>query len=70
MIYFLLISIISLAILALLLWRAPRGWQDADGFHLGQQSYRPIDVPPLGTEPVPTDKPINAPERRRLRKAA
>jgi hypothetical protein len=70
MIYFLLISIISLAILAFLLWRAPRGWQDEDGFHLGEQSHRPIDVPPLVTEPVPTDKPIKAPERRRLRKAA
>lgn len=45
MIYFLLASGASLAVLGLLLWRAPRGWQDQDGFHLGEETYQEIDLP-------------------------
>ena len=45
MIYFLLASGASLAVLGLLLWRAPRGWQDQDGFHLGEETYQEIDCP-------------------------
>lgn len=43
MIYLLLASGASLAILGLLLWRAPRGWQDQDGFHLGEEPYQQSD---------------------------
>lgn len=44
MTYLLLASGISLAVLALLLWQAPRGWQDQDGFHLGKEPYTPLDT--------------------------
>ena len=47
MIYLLLTSGVSLCILALLLWRAPRGWQDADGFHLGDEPAPESTEPPV-----------------------
>lgn len=44
MTYLMLLSGLSLAVLALLVWRAPRGWQDEDGFHLGDEPYEGIGV--------------------------
>lgn len=41
MICLLLGSGLSLVILGLLAWRAPRGWQNQDGFHLGDEPNRP-----------------------------
>jgi hypothetical protein len=70
MIYFLLISVVSLVVLAVLLSRAPRGWQDEDGFHLGQQPCPAVDEPPLGTEPATVEQATTAPVRRQIRKAA
>ena len=48
--YLLIVSGISLAILGLLLWRAPRGWQDDQGFHLGDVPAEPGEAP-QGTAP-------------------
>ena len=42
MVYLLLIQMISVAILAYLLWRAPEGWQDENGFHFGREPDRQI----------------------------
>lgn len=52
---FLSCSALSLLALTLLLWRAPRGWQDDNGFHLGTE-------PPTVTAPPA--------KRRAARKAA
>lgn len=65
MTYFLLISGASLAVLAFLLWRAPRGWQDDNGFHLGQEPYRRIDTSAAGPQQAAAETP-----RARVRKAA
>ncbi|MFM6950231.1 MAG: hypothetical protein ACKOW1_04305 [Novosphingobium sp.] len=43
MTYLLLTSAASLAVFVLLLWRAPRGWQDDRGFHLGDEPYQDLD---------------------------
>ena len=40
MLYLLLVPVVSLAILAVLVWRAPEGWEDESGFHLGQAPYQ------------------------------
>ena len=40
MLYLLLVPVVSLAILAVLVWRAPEGWEDEYGFHLGQEPYQ------------------------------
>ncbi len=45
MTYFLLVSGLSLAVLVLLMRQAPRGWQDQDGFHLGDEPHLPHDEP-------------------------
>lgn len=70
MTYFLLISGVSLAILALLVWRAPRGWQDEDGFHLGEEPYRSVDTVDAkeATIRIESAAPVNA--KARVRKAA
>lgn len=41
MICLLLGSGLSLVVLGLLAWRAPRGWQNQDGFHLGDEPNHP-----------------------------
>ena len=50
MIYILLTSGVSLVILGLLLWAAPRGWQDEDGFHLGEEPEPEITELPVSTK--------------------
>lgn len=60
MTYLMLISGLSVALLALLIWRAPRGWQDEDGFHLGDKPYEGIEgklLPKQRLQPAPAARP-------------
>jgi hypothetical protein len=63
MMYLLLTSGVSLIILGLLLWRAPRGWQDPDGFHLGEE-------PAPETAELPVDRNAATPGKVRDRSRA
>lgn len=62
MIYLLLTSGVSLVILGLLLWAAPRGWQDEEGFHLGEEPKPEIAELPVSTKAALQSK---APTRRK-----
>ena len=57
MIYLLLIPAISLLILAVLAWRAPHGWQDEKGFHLGQEPYQERNDPTPVVQAVSRTRP-------------
>lgn len=70
MIYFVLISAASLAILALLIWRAPRGWQDENGFHLGQEPFRSVDAVAADKGAIETERFNPSHARAKARKAA
>lgn len=67
MTYVLLVSGLSLAILGLLVWRAPRGWQDENGFHLGEEPYAKIEELPVTPAEVISVEPVKrrtAPRRK------
>jgi len=59
MTYLMLISGLSVALLALLIWRAPRGWQDEDGFHLGDkpEGIEGKSLPKQRLQPAPAARP-------------
>jgi len=54
MTYFILISAASLLVLVALMWAAPRGWQDENGFHYGEEPHPPLARPSEGNpQPAP-----------------
>lgn len=55
MTYLILISAASLLVLVVLLWAAPRGWQDEAGFHYGEKPHRPLAAPRRSTGESPSD---------------